>query len=67
MFLQEVVPETLNILNAKCPTYHVVEAANQEYFTAVMLKVGVVEVNSAKVIPFTSSLMMRTLQKIEVK
>lgn len=67
VFLQEVVPETLAILSVNCPTYHVIEAANHDYFTAVMLKVGMVEVKSSKVIPFTSSVMMRTLQKIECR
>ncbi|CAG2211938.1 TDP2 [Mytilus edulis] len=38
VFLQEVVSETLEVLTTKCPTYHIIEAANQEYFTAVMLK-----------------------------
>lgn len=65
VFLQEVIPETLDILTKRCPTYHVIEAANEEYFTAVMLKVGVVQVKASKVIPFTNSLMLRTLQKIE--
>ncbi|XP_076083575.1 tyrosyl-DNA phosphodiesterase 2-like [Mytilus galloprovincialis] len=65
VFLQEVVSETLEVLTTKCPTYHIIEAANQEYFTAVMLKVGVAEMKESTVIPFTSSLMLRTLQKIE--
>ncbi|VDI35521.1 tyrosyl-DNA phosphodiesterase 2 [Mytilus galloprovincialis] len=65
VFLQEVVSETLEVLTTKCPTYHIIEAANQEYFTAVMLKVGVAEMKESTIIPFTSSLMLRTLQKIE--
>jgi len=66
VFLQEVIPEALQILTQRCPTYHVIEAATEEYFTAVMLKVGVVEVSGSKVIPFTTSVMLRSLQKIEV-
>ena len=56
----------MSILNSKCPTYQVFEAANVEYFTAIMLTLGEVEVNSSKVIPSPSSKILRALQKIEV-
>jgi hypothetical protein len=44
----------------------VIESATEQYFTAIMLKVGVVEVSGSEVIPFTTSVMLRSLQKIEV-
>ena len=39
VYLQEVVPETLKIVEDNCPTYQLIPGGMEEYFTAIMLKV----------------------------
>ena len=66
VYLQEVVPASLPILEEKCAQYHMLPGGSQKYFTAMMLKVSSVTVKGHEVLPFHSSVMMRNLLKVEV-
>ena len=39
IYLQEVVPRTVKIIEDNCPTYQLIPGGVEEYFTAIMLKV----------------------------
>jgi len=39
---------------------------NEEYYTAVLVKIGLVEVEESKVLPFKNSVMMRNLLSVKV-
>ena len=39
VYLQEVVPRTVKIIEDNCPTYQLIPGGVEEYFTAIMLKV----------------------------
>lgn len=40
VYLQEVIPQTVEILEDKCALYQLIPAGNEGYFSAMMLKVG---------------------------
>ncbi|XP_064596729.1 tyrosyl-DNA phosphodiesterase 2-like [Liolophura sinensis] len=61
VFLQEVVPQTLSILEKECPEYQVLPGGQQGYFTAILIKVGVVVLEDQDIQMFYSSRMMRNL------
>jgi len=39
---------------------------NEEYYTAVLVKIGLVEVEESKILPFKNSVMMRNLLSVKV-
>lgn len=69
VFLQEVVPVSLEVLEKHCTSYQIIPGNESGYFTAVLLRVGDVVFKDSVVIPFLGSLMGRNLLtvKCEVK
>lgn len=67
VFLQEVVPQTLDILEKECPEYQILSGGRQGYFTAMLIKVGVVILEDHDVQMFYSSRMMRNILSAKVK
>jgi hypothetical protein len=72
IFLQEVVPETINHLKSNLPKYNFAvqqyeRFMSEAYFVCTLTKKETVKVLSQKEIPFENSVMMRTLLMIEVK
>ncbi|GAB1609208.1 tyrosyl-DNA phosphodiesterase 2-like [Argonauta hians] len=61
VFLQEVVPDSLAVLEKYCPGYHVGVSGDTGYFTATLLKEGDVRVLTEEVSPFFTSVMCRSL------
>ena len=39
VYLQEVIPQTVKIIEDSCPTYQLIPGGTEKYFTAIMLKV----------------------------
>lgn len=68
VFLQEVVHQSWQILQDDLSTlYHLIPASTSDpYFTAVLLKITTVFLDSKKVQPFFTSVMMRKLQILHV-
>lgn len=65
VFLQEVVPDMEEILEDKLPTYHLIPAGDEGYFTVMLLKTGSVQVEETKILPFPSTMMMRNLLAVK--
>jgi len=74
VFLQEVVPNTLEIIRHKCDRYRCVvgrfstdeEMIDGEYFVVMLLRNDAVKYNSHDVLRFHSSKMGRVLLKVQV-
>jgi hypothetical protein len=71
IFLQEVVPETINHLKSNLPKYNFAvqqydRYMSEAYFVCTLTKKETVKVLSQKEIPFENSVMMRTLLMVEV-
>ena len=72
VFLQEVVAESLVVINNKCDSdYHVVHGDDDitlpgMYFTAVLLRNVTTNYKSHEDIPFPTSQMSRSLLKVQV-
>lgn len=66
VFLQEVVPASLSVLQENCPDYRFFPGGNSDYFTAVMLRTRDVVYEESSIYPFFSSKMMRSLLKVKV-
>ncbi|XP_067667027.1 tyrosyl-DNA phosphodiesterase 2-like [Haliotis asinina] len=67
VFLQEVTPLTLPMLENGCSMYQVIPAGDIHYFTAVMLRVGHVVYEDSSVTPFHSSKMLRNLSTVKCR
>ncbi|WAR16190.1 TYDP2-like protein [Mya arenaria] len=65
VFLQEVVEETEEIIQELCPLYHMIPGNTEEYYTAILVKIGEVQVEDTKVLPFKNSVMMRNLLSLK--
>ncbi|XP_046350895.2 tyrosyl-DNA phosphodiesterase 2-like isoform X1 [Haliotis rufescens] len=65
VFLQEVTPLTLPILEDGCGMYQVIPGGDNHYFTAVMLRVGHVQFEDAVVTSFPTSKMLRNIITIK--
>ena len=62
VFLQEVIPITLEYLERKLPNYEfIAESQDTEYFTATLLRRGTVILDSNLTVPFEGSRMGRNL------
>ncbi|XP_049857278.1 tyrosyl-DNA phosphodiesterase 2-like isoform X1 [Schistocerca gregaria] len=59
IFLQEVIPETLNYIKDKLPEYVCIAGNTEGYFVATFLRRFTVYYDSHRVVEFPSSLMMR--------
>ena len=74
VFLQEVVPQTLEIIRQKCARYRCIigrfstddEMLEGEYFVAMLLQNDVVKYTSHEVLRFDSSKMGRVLLQVQV-
>lgn len=69
VFLQEVVPETYKIIeNELSDTFTLIPSSEKlkGYFTMILLKKQNVKFLSFKVIPFPTSVMLRSLLYVEV-
>ena len=74
VYLQEVVPETLEIIQQKCDRYRCIvgrfsadeETFDGEYFVVILLRKDSVKYISHEVLPFHSSKMGRVLLKVQV-
>jgi len=74
VFLQEVVPQTLEVIKQKCVSYRCIvgrfstdeELLDGEYFVAVLLRNDAVKYSSHEVLPFHSSQMGRVLLTVQV-
>ena len=67
VFLQEVIQRSEDIISEKCPTYHFVPAAEESYYTAMMLRTEHVEVEDTVIMPFPSSMMGRNVLAVKVR
>ena len=67
VFLQEVIQRSEDIISEKCPTYHFVPAAEESYYTAMMLRTEFVEVEDTIIMPFPSSMMGRNVLAVKVR
>ncbi|XP_059172986.1 tyrosyl-DNA phosphodiesterase 2-like [Physella acuta] len=73
IFLQEVVDDSLKILKAKCVNFHFFLGAEDKmrvpgaYYTAMLLREDVVQVDCAQIAEFPKSLMDRTLLEVQCK
>lgn len=67
VFLQEVVQESEGILQDMCPTYHMIPGNVDGYFTAMLIKIGVVEVEESTILSFPQTVMMRNLLAVKCK
>lgn len=65
VFLQEVVPDSAEIIQEKCPLYHMIPGNDEGYFVAVMLKTGSTQVEETKILPFPNTVMMRNLLTVK--
>jgi len=71
VFLQEVVPETVDVLKTNLPKYHFTvqhfsKFMSEAYFVCTLTKKESVKVLSQAEEPFANSVMMRTLLMVEV-
>lgn len=66
MFLQEIVPSNLAILEEECPNYQVIPAGDEAYFVGMMLRVGRVQFQDSSITPFYSSKMGRNMLQVKV-
>jgi hypothetical protein len=66
VYLQEVVPESEEIIQEKCPMYHMIPANDEEYYCAMLLKTGHIQVEETKILPFQNTKMLRNLLAIKV-
>ncbi|XP_041361676.1 tyrosyl-DNA phosphodiesterase 2-like [Gigantopelta aegis] len=67
VFLQEVIPKSLKLIEKLCPQYQAIPGGRDDYFTAVLLKSGSVEFESSNIVQFFSSLMERNLLGVKCK
>ncbi|XP_052249406.1 tyrosyl-DNA phosphodiesterase 2-like isoform X2 [Dreissena polymorpha] len=61
VFLQEVVVETQEIIQELCPLYHMIPGNEEAYFAAILVKIGDVQVEETKILPFPNTVMLRNL------
>ena len=66
VLLQEVVPESLVILQNECPQFRIIPAGNEGYFTAIMMHDLYVVYESHEIFQFYSSVMLRNRLTIKV-
>ena len=66
VFLQELIEPAEDIIGEKCPTYHCIPAHDENYYAAMLLKTGFVEVEESIVMPFPSSIMGRNVLSVKV-
>ena len=66
VLLQEVVPESLVILQNECPQFRIITAGNEGYFTAIMMHDLYVVYESHEIFQFYSSVMLRNRLTIKV-
>ncbi|NXH65909.1 TYDP2 phosphodiesterase, partial [Hydrobates tethys] len=66
MFLQEVVPPQLCLLQTKAGSYTIIPGNIDGYFTAIMLKKSRVKLLKHEIIPFPTTSMMRNLLVVHV-
>ena len=67
ILLQEVVPQSLVILENECPQFQILAAGKEDYFTVIMMHIAAVVYESHEIIPFYSSVMMRNMLRIKVR
>ncbi|XP_060075100.1 tyrosyl-DNA phosphodiesterase 2-like [Ylistrum balloti] len=67
VFLQEVTSVTQAILESGCPTYQIIPGGKEEYYTCMLVKVGMVEVIHHQTLPFPNTLMLRNLLLAQCK
>lgn len=66
MFLQEVVPESEEIIQENCPMYHMIPGNDEGYYIAMMLKTGHTHVEETKILPYPNTTMMRNMLSVKV-
>ncbi|KAL3891598.1 hypothetical protein ACJMK2_003854 [Sinanodonta woodiana] len=65
VLLQEVVIPAQKIIEEKCPLYELVPAADEGYYTAVLLRWDVTTLENFRVLPFYTSRMSRNLLHVK--
>jgi len=65
VFLQEVIPETLEYIKSKLSGFEVIRGIQGDYFVATLLRWGRVYKDASRLIPFTGSVMGRHLLHVE--
>ncbi|XP_045180890.2 tyrosyl-DNA phosphodiesterase 2-like [Mercenaria mercenaria] len=65
VFLQEVVQDLEEIIQEKCPMYHMIPGNDEEYYCAMLLKTGQVQVEETKILPFPNTSMLRNLLAVK--
>ncbi|NXU91776.1 TYDP2 phosphodiesterase, partial [Xiphorhynchus elegans] len=66
VFLQEVIPPHLCLLQMKADTYTIIPGNIEEYFTVIMLKKSRVKLLKHEIIPFPTTAMKRNLLVVHV-
>ncbi|NXS53910.1 TYDP2 phosphodiesterase, partial [Brachypteracias leptosomus] len=66
VFLQEVIPPYLNLLQMRASSYTIIPGNIDGYFTAIMLKKSRVKLLKHETIPFPTTSMMRNLLIVHV-
>ncbi|NXG42714.1 TYDP2 phosphodiesterase, partial [Psilopogon haemacephalus] len=67
VFLQEVVPPHLGLLQKRLSSYTIIPGNIDGYFTAIMLKKSRVKLLKHEIIPFPTTSMMRNLLVVHVR
>jgi len=65
VFLQEVIPETLEYIQTKLSGYECIRGVQGDYFVATLLRWGRVYKDSSRLVPFPGSVMGRHLLHVE--
>ncbi|NWX26958.1 TYDP2 phosphodiesterase, partial [Notiomystis cincta] len=66
VFLQEVIPPHLSLLQMKAGNYTIIPGNTDEYFTVIMLKKSRVKLMKHEIIPFPTTAMKRNLLIVHV-
>uniref|UniRef100_T1IYM3 Tyrosyl-DNA phosphodiesterase 2 n=1 Tax=Strigamia maritima TaxID=126957 RepID=T1IYM3_STRMM len=67
VFFQEVIPETLSLIEKYLPAYDIFQGNDVNYFVVILTKRSTIKCSDHRVIPFATSVMYRNLLVVEGK
>eukprot|EP00058_Branchiostoma_floridae_P008356 XP_002593844.1 hypothetical protein BRAFLDRAFT_75696 [Branchiostoma floridae] len=67
VFLQEVIPQTFEYIEAKCDRYKAIASGTEQYFTAMLLRKSSITFISQNIQPFPTTRMMRNLLIVKAR
>ncbi|XP_078583095.1 tyrosyl-DNA phosphodiesterase 2-like [Branchiostoma floridae x Branchiostoma japonicum] len=67
VFLQEVIPQTFEYIEAKCDRYKAIASGTEQYFTAMLLRKSSITFVSQNIQPFPTTQMMRNLLIVKAR